>query len=145
MIGGLYGFYRDQLFYNLAQQTKTATLEDARGALDIMARDLKNAGSWATGAPPPETGAADNTIVLHADSAQPGKFVALDSRLQSNRAKLRERLHEVEATAPDPLPSAYAYVNTGEAAPASFVLRLGDPHSKLDQTTSRMARRIRRS
>jgi type II secretory pathway component PulJ len=60
MIGGLCGFYRDQLFYNLAQQTKTATLEDARGALDIMARDLKNAGSWATGAPPAETGAADD-------------------------------------------------------------------------------------
>lgn len=42
----LYGFYRDQLFYLLSQETKTATLEDARGGLDIMVRELRNAGSW---------------------------------------------------------------------------------------------------
>jgi Tfp pilus assembly protein PilW len=60
LVGGLYGFYRDQLFYNLAQQTKTATLEDARGALDMIVRDFKNAGSWATGSAPPETGAVDD-------------------------------------------------------------------------------------
>jgi hypothetical protein len=47
------------------------------------------------------------------------------------REKLRKQLHEVEATAPDPLPAAYSFVNTGEAAPPSFVLRLGDPHSRL--------------
>ena len=50
----------------------------------------------------------------------------------AERAKLRERLHEVEATAPDPLAAAYAFVNTGEAAPQSYVLRMGDPHSQLD-------------
>jgi hypothetical protein len=50
----------------------------------------------------------------------------------AERAKLRERLHEVEATAPDPLPAAYAFVNTAEAAPQSYMLRLGDPHSRLD-------------
>jgi len=60
MIGGIYSFYRDQLFYNLAEQTKTATLEDARGALDIMVRDLKNAGSWGSGVAPAETGAEDD-------------------------------------------------------------------------------------
>ena len=27
---------------------------------------------------------------------------------------------------------AYAYVNTGEAAPQSYVLRMGDPHNRLD-------------
>src|SRR5258708_38826918 len=27
---------------------------------------------------------------------------------------------------------AYAYVDTGEAAPPSYVLRLGDPHARLD-------------
>ncbi len=48
----LYGFYREQLFHLLAQETKTATLEDARGALDMMVRDLRNAGSWATGTAP---------------------------------------------------------------------------------------------
>jgi hypothetical protein len=50
---------------------------------------------------------------------------------KSEREKLRKQLHEVEATAPDPLPAAYSFVNTGEAAPPSFVLRLGDPHSRL--------------
>lgn len=52
VIGTLYGFYRDQLFQLLAQETKTATLEDARGALDMMVRDLRNAGSWGTGTQP---------------------------------------------------------------------------------------------
>lgn len=48
----LYGFFREQLFHLLAQETKTATLEDARGALDMMVRDLRNAGSWGTGTVP---------------------------------------------------------------------------------------------
>jgi Tfp pilus assembly protein PilW len=42
----LYGFFRDQLFNLLSQETKTATMEDARGALDLMIRELRNAGSW---------------------------------------------------------------------------------------------------
>jgi hypothetical protein len=50
----------------------------------------------------------------------------------AERAKLRERLHEVQATAPDALAAAYAFVNTGETAPQSYMLRLGDPHSRLD-------------
>ena len=48
------------------------------------------------------------------------------------RARCATQLHEIEATAPDPLPQAYAYVNTGEAAPQSYVLRMGDPHNRLD-------------
>jgi Tfp pilus assembly protein PilW len=35
-------------------------LEDARGALDIMVRDLRNAGSWGTGSAPPERGGMDD-------------------------------------------------------------------------------------
>jgi hypothetical protein len=50
---------------------------------------------------------------------------------QRRRAELRVKLHEIEMTEPDPLPAAYAYVNTGEAEP-SFVLRMGDPHNRLD-------------
>lgn len=42
----LYGFFREQMFNLLSQETKTATLEDARGALDIMVRELRNAGSF---------------------------------------------------------------------------------------------------
>jgi Tfp pilus assembly protein PilW len=52
VLSALYGFYREQLVYLLSQETRTATLEDARGALDIMVRELKNAGSWGAGAPP---------------------------------------------------------------------------------------------
>jgi hypothetical protein len=55
----------------------------------------------------------------------------MPASVKSQREKLREQLHEVEATAPDPLPAAYSFVNTGEPAPPSFVLRLGDPHSQL--------------
>jgi hypothetical protein len=46
---------------------------------------------------------------------------------RAKRAKLREQLHQVEATEPDPLPTAYAYVNTGQPIPQSYVLRMGDP------------------
>ena len=60
MIAGLYGFCRAQIYQTLAQETKTATLEDARGALDLIVRDLKNAGAWADGTPPAETSAADD-------------------------------------------------------------------------------------
>jgi hypothetical protein len=57
---------------------------------------------------------------------------AMPTAVQADRMKLREKLHEVEATAPDPLPHAYAYVDTGEAAPQSYILRMGDPHNRLD-------------
>jgi type II secretory pathway component PulJ len=60
MVASLYGFYRAQLFHLIGQQKKTATLEDARGALDILARDLKNAGSWGGGAVPAEHGGGDD-------------------------------------------------------------------------------------
>ena len=46
VVATLYGFYREQMFNLLAQETKTATLEDARGALDMMVRELSNAGSF---------------------------------------------------------------------------------------------------
>jgi Protein of unknown function (DUF1549)/Protein of unknown function (DUF1553) len=48
------------------------------------------------------------------------------------RAKLREELLQIRRTEPDPLPMAYAYINTAEAAPQSYILRLGDAHSRLD-------------
>jgi type II secretory pathway component PulJ len=60
MITSLYGFYRAGLYQFIAQETKTATLQDARGALDIMVRDLKNAGSWGTGSVPAEHGGGDD-------------------------------------------------------------------------------------
>jgi Tfp pilus assembly protein PilW len=60
MIVAVYGFYRAQLFHMLTQQTKTATLEEIRGALDIIVRDLRNAGAWTDGIPPAEAGTIDD-------------------------------------------------------------------------------------
>jgi type II secretory pathway component PulJ len=60
MITSLYGYFRSSLYQLLSIETKTATLEDARGALDIMLRDLKNAGSWGRGSAPAEIGGADD-------------------------------------------------------------------------------------
>ena len=39
---------------------------------------------------------------------------------REKRAKLRVRLHEIEATEPDPLPTAYAYVNNERARAAEL-------------------------
>ena len=59
-------------------------------------------------------------------------LAAMTPEDHDQHVKLRARLHEVEATEPDPLPTAYAYVNTGEPAPQAYVLRMGDPHNRLD-------------
>ncbi|MGH7817852.1 MAG: PilW family protein [Candidatus Binatia bacterium] len=60
MITLLYGYFRSSLYQLLAIETKTATLEDARGALDILLRDLRQAGSWGSGSVPAEIGGADD-------------------------------------------------------------------------------------
>ncbi|HXG51461.1 MAG TPA: hypothetical protein VNN77_08675 [candidate division Zixibacteria bacterium] len=60
MVTALYGFYRNELFNIVGQNARLETLEDARGAMDIIVRDLKNAGAWARGAAPVETGGADD-------------------------------------------------------------------------------------
>jgi hypothetical protein len=80
MIAGLYGFCRAQIYQALVQETKTATLEDARGALDIIVSDLKNAGAWANGTAPAETGAGDDPG-LDADSICNRVYAATASKL----------------------------------------------------------------
>jgi type II secretory pathway component PulJ len=60
LIIGLYTYFRSELYHSLRFEMKTATLEDTRGALDIMTRDLKEAGSWGTGSAPLELGGADD-------------------------------------------------------------------------------------
>lgn len=46
IMGVLYSFFRQQLFALLSQETRTANLEDSRGALDMMIRELRNAGAF---------------------------------------------------------------------------------------------------
>lgn len=70
---------------------------------------------------------------------------AMPDDVKAKRAQLREQLHEVEFTAPDPLPSAYAFVNSGEPAPQSYVLRMGDPHNRLDPVEPSVPRVLKAS
>ncbi len=63
VVATLYGFFREQMFNLLAQETKTATLEDARGALDLMVRELSNAGSFPLPANYPTTRPANDDDV----------------------------------------------------------------------------------
>ncbi len=71
IMAALYGFYQEQLYSLLTQEAKIATLEDGRGALDFMVRDLRNAGSWGTGVVPSECSrvvtATPTTIRVQAD------------------------------------------------------------------------------
>ena len=60
LIVSLYAYFRSEIYHLLIVETKTGALEDARGALDIMIRDLKNAGSWGGGSTPPEVGGTDD-------------------------------------------------------------------------------------
>ncbi len=68
LMASLYGFFRDQLFNLASQETKTATLEDARGGLDLMVRELRNAGSWANGTAPAESTPASDDPDSDADA-----------------------------------------------------------------------------
>jgi hypothetical protein len=63
----------------------------------------------------------------------------------AKRATLREQLLAIRMTAPDPLPMAYAYVDTKEEAPQAHVLRMGDPHSPLDAVEPGVPRVVRAS
>jgi type II secretory pathway component PulJ len=60
MITSLYGYFRSNLYQLLTVETRAATLEDARGALDIMIVDLRQAGSWGGGSAPAEIGGTDD-------------------------------------------------------------------------------------
>jgi type II secretory pathway component PulJ len=60
LITSLYAYFRAELYRTVSVESKTATLEDARGALDIILRDLMNAGAWPNGVAPLETGVADD-------------------------------------------------------------------------------------
>jgi len=62
VVATLYGFFRGQLFTLISQETKSATLEDARGGLNLMARELRNAGAWKDGTAPGESNPGNPTI-----------------------------------------------------------------------------------
>ncbi len=49
---------------------------------------------------------------------------------RERRTALRKRLHEIELTEPQPLPTAYAVQNAAQA-PQAYILKIGDAHQKL--------------
>ncbi|HCC58987.1 MAG TPA: hypothetical protein DEQ47_17340 [Solibacterales bacterium] len=86
---------------------------------------------------PKENRTAEQKTLAHNADAQiqptwDEVVAVMPAEVKARRAKLREQLHAIELTAPDPLPKAYAFVDTGEPAPPSFILAMGDPHSPLD-------------
>jgi len=60
LILSLYSYLRTELYQALVLEARTVNLEDGRAALDIMVRDLKEAGSWGTGSAPAEVGSIDD-------------------------------------------------------------------------------------
>ena len=64
---------------------------------------------------------------------------------REKRVVLRKRLHEIEATEPDPLPKAYVYVNNKEPAPQAYVLRMGDPKHPMDPVEPSVPRVLKAS
>ena len=72
-------------------------------------------------------------------------LAAMTPEDREKRAKLRIRLHEVEASEPDPLPTAYVYVNQKEPAPQAYVLRMGDPKNRLDPVDPSVPRVLKAS
>lgn len=61
----------------------------------------------------------------------------------AKRATLRTRLHEIEDAAPEPLTTAYAYVNSGDPAPQAHILRMGDPKDPLEAVDPAAPRIVR--
>ena len=84
VIATLYGFFRDQLYFLVAQETKTATLEDARGALDMMVRELSNAGSFPLPANYPTTRPASDDDGNNCDRLVLANTNATSIRIQAD-------------------------------------------------------------
>lgn len=56
----------------------------------------------------------------------------MPEEVKARRAELRKKLLDVRFGEPRALPTAYAFVNTGEPAPPTHILSMGDPHRKLE-------------
>ncbi|MEO7650816.1 MAG: DUF1553 domain-containing protein, partial [Bryobacteraceae bacterium] len=75
--------------------------------------------------------------VLAKDAEKQAKVVwdelvaALSPADKERRAALRLQMHEIEARKPAPLPAAYATVNSGNDAPSTHILKVGDVKHKL--------------
>jgi type II secretory pathway component PulJ len=137
MMISLYGFFRSELYNTLILEAKTGVLEDARGALDIMMRDLKNAGSWGEGggSAPPEVGGVDDpsndadAVCNRVYAAGPGLIhvqMDLNGNGNCNDADPREGIR-YELTGPtSTCPGPYIIRRNGDCLVASVVPAPGD-------------------
>jgi hypothetical protein len=124
----------------LAKPFEDAIKEERRAKLEPALRD-------ALATPKEKRSPDQKTLAKNAESMIKPSWdevvAAMPEDVKARRAQLREQLHEIELTEPDPLPTAYAYANTVEPAPQSFVLRMGDPHSPLDPVEPSVPRVLR--
>lgn len=115
MIVSLYAYFRAEIYHSLSVEVKTGALEDTRGALDIMTRDLKNAGSWGSGSVPSELGNSDDpdndsdAVCNRVYAARPGLIhVQMDLNGNGNcadvdpRENIRYELAGPTSTCPGP-------------------------------------------
>lgn len=134
MIISLYGYFRSEIYNSLILEVKTGVLEDARGALDIMIGDLKNAGSWGSGSAPPEMGGIDDpgndvdTVCNRVYGASSGMVhVQMDLNGNGNCSDTdpRESIR-YELTGPtSTCPGAYIIRRNGDCLVANVVPRAG--------------------
>ena len=115
LITSLYAYFGGELYGTVAVESKTATLEDARGALDIILRDLMNAGAWPSDVAPLETGVADDPdhdadiVCIRVYAASPSAIhIQMDLNGNGNctdtdpRENIRYELTNPTATCPGP-------------------------------------------
>jgi type II secretory pathway component PulJ len=136
MMISFYGFFRSEIYNSLILEVKTGVLEDARGALDIMIRDLKNAGSWGDGGgrAPAEVGGTDDpsndvdTVCNRVYGASPGMIhvqMDLNGNGNCNDTDPRESIR-YELTGPtSTCPGAYIIRRNGDCLVANVVPAAG--------------------
>jgi type II secretory pathway component PulJ len=136
MMISFYAFFRSEMYNSLILEAKTGLLEDARGALDIIIRDLKNAGSWGDGSgnAPAEVGGADDpgydadTVCNRVYGASPGMIhvqMDLNGNGNCNDTDPRESIR-YELTGPtSTCPGAYIIRRNGDCLVANVVPAAG--------------------
>lgn len=113
----------------LTQPFKDALKEERKAKLDVALRDALDIPKDKR---TPEQKVLAKNAEAQIEPAWDEIVATMPEDVRAKRARLRQQLHDIELTEPDPLPVAYAFVNTGEPAPESYVLRMGDPHMRLD-------------
>ena len=152
---------QEKAAWEAAEKAYKARLKPVQDALDKLAKpyeerieaerlvklDPKLQEAWKT---PKDKRTAEQKVLAENANSQIEPtwdvvMAAMTAEDREKRAQLRVQLHEVEATEPDPLPAAYAYVDNKEPAPQAYVLRMGDPKNRLDPVEPAVPRVLKAS